>query len=407
MKRFACSLLLLFALAGLVQQAGAETRSVSYSTWTLSGNLVILKYLLPAAEAQRLVGADMPLVTIKKLRDYLLAHTAVQSSSGKCAAIDQGWDLGRVDPVAVGPGLLGFEIFFRCEKLAGVVLENRAMFDKVPQHVDFARIETGRAGVNQLFTIHRETLRLPDGAAAAKAGLGQYLSLGVLHILRSPDRLCFLLGVLLLASRRRDIGRIVLGLAAGSLLSIAAAAGGWMVPRMALLDASIGFLVALLAAEMVARELDRSKVAAGGSLLLLVLAAAALLFGSAAWPALVLCGAALLAGGFLAASGKFAAWPARSLPLLALIFGFLDGFVLPNELAPLKLSGRTLAGMAFGFDLGAVLIEAALIGLLLLAGTLAVLKRRKLLLPRPLVTDVVAAGIGGLGAFWFLSRLYI
>ncbi|HEX5421780.1 MAG TPA: hypothetical protein VFY39_17450, partial [Gammaproteobacteria bacterium] len=92
MKRLALSLLLLCALAGVLQPAMAETRSVSYSNWTLSGDVVILKYVLPEAEAQRLVGADMPLVTIKKLRDYLLAHTGVESSSGKCPAIDQGWD---------------------------------------------------------------------------------------------------------------------------------------------------------------------------------------------------------------------------------------------------------------------------------------------------------------------------
>jgi hypothetical protein len=102
--------LLLFATG----HARAQTQSVSYSTWVVSDNIVALRFLLPLAETARLTGVDVPVVTVRKLGDYLLRQVTVRSASGVCPALDQGYDLGRVDPLAVGPELYGFEIFYRC-----------------------------------------------------------------------------------------------------------------------------------------------------------------------------------------------------------------------------------------------------------------------------------------------------
>ena len=93
----------------------AQERSVSYSTWIIAGNMVTLRYLLPVTVAQRLMGVEVPVLTTEKLEEYLLQHQTVASVSGDCPAIDQGFDLGRVDPLAVGPDLYGFEIFYRCK----------------------------------------------------------------------------------------------------------------------------------------------------------------------------------------------------------------------------------------------------------------------------------------------------
>ncbi len=61
--------------------------------------------------------------------------------------------------------------------------------------------------------------------------------------------------------------------------------------------------------------------------------------------------------------------------------------------------------MAFGFDLGAVLIESLIVGLA--AAALLALRKRRIVALRPLLDDVAAACLSGFGTFWLLSRLYV
>ena len=79
----------------------ADSHSVSYSDWTIAGDVTTLKFVLPESEARRLTGVDVPLATTKKLGEYLLAHVAVGGDGENCAPIDQGYDIGLV--VAADP----------------------------------------------------------------------------------------------------------------------------------------------------------------------------------------------------------------------------------------------------------------------------------------------------------------
>lgn len=93
-------------------------RSVSYSSWSLSGDTFIVRYLVPIGDAERVAGTDIEVLVQQRLGDYLLAHLAVQADGQDCPAIDQGYDIGRIDPLTVASGLYGFEIFFaaRCPR---------------------------------------------------------------------------------------------------------------------------------------------------------------------------------------------------------------------------------------------------------------------------------------------------
>jgi hypothetical protein len=63
-----------------------------------------------------------------------------------------------------------------------------------------------------------------------------------------------------------------------------------------------------------------------------------------------------------------------------------------------------LAELLVGFNVGVEIGQLTLV----LAATLLVLtlSRLKLALPRPIVVDVSAAFLVGLGVFWFVSRSY-
>jgi hypothetical protein len=397
------------ALACLMHAARADTRSVSYSTWIVSGDRVTLRYVLPAAEAGRLSGSDVPVLTVSKLGDYVLHHLAVRASGRDCPAIDQGYDLGRVDPLQVGAGLYGFEIFFECpSRPPAVTLLNRALFDRAPTHVDFARIETDAGSSERLFTAAREGLDVSENEPPAAAGAAQYARLGVEHILHSAERLCLLLAALLLVRRRLDLGAVLGALAAGYALSVLAQATGLIVPRMRLDDAFVGLLVALLAASLIVREAPRrqsSAVAIGWPTLLLALALIAALM-HAVQAALLLFGAALLSGAILATiidSGPRRGIAQHAWLLPAGVFGFLDGFALPALLEPLHLAQETQVPIVASYDAGAVLAATLVLGSL--GGGFALLRARRLAPPHALVHDAAAACLGGLGTFWLISQL--
>ncbi|MGH8211482.1 MAG: HupE/UreJ family protein [Steroidobacteraceae bacterium] len=395
-----------FALCLLAIGAGstlAQGRSASYSTWIVSGNRVTLRFLLPVTEARRLMGTDVPVLTVQKLEDYMLKRLTVQSVAGDCPAIDQGYDLGRVDPLAVGPDFYGFEIFYRCADPRRLVLQNTALFDRVPAHINFARIRLQGRSVDQLFTAARQRLRIPDDGPLPSAGFWTYLRLGCMHILNSADRVCFLLGSVLLARRTRDIGYLVPALALGYLLSLGASSEDWVLPRMTLVEAFVGLLVALLGAAMTLRETQRRRLATVVWPALLLLLAVVAALARAPWAALMLSGGAAFSAGFLVLSGRpdgrWILWP-----LLATLFAFLDGFVLPSMLRPAQLPQWVEARVLIGFDLGAVLLDTALVGLLL--GAFLLMRARDFAARPPLVNDLCAASLGGCGAFWMLSRLW-
>jgi len=389
---------------------GADLGSASYSTWSVDGERITLRFLLPLADAQRVAGSDIEVLVQQRVGQYLLDHLAVRSGGTPCEAIDQGYDIGRVDPLTVAAGLYGFEIFFQCASpAAGLVLEDHALFDRLPGQVNFARVQVADGPFRaQLFSASQQRLSLPARGSLSAAHWHRYAALGFTRMLGRWDRLCFLLGIVLLARRAREVQAVGAGLAVGYLLSLLATMPGNLVPRGGLLGAAGGLLVALVAARLLVGQLARPRraiITAMGALLCL---AALALLAHATWPlVLLLAGAALFAGGVLGMRDTWAN-PGLQAALLAAVFGFLDGFVLPAALAPQPQSGRALWPMVTGYDLGAWFAALCVVGLLWLARAALVrwLRQARYSAPRALIRDAATAMLGGLGVFWMLSRLH-
>jgi len=404
---------------------GADLGSASYSTWSVEGGRITMRFLLPVADAQRIAGTDIEVLVQQRVGQYLLDHLAVRSGAARCGAIDQGYDIGRVDPLTVAAGLYGFEIFFQCAPAAApsgdalptsaappspadLVLEDHALFGRLPGQVDFARVQVADGPFrSQLFTATHQQLILPAASAPPAAGWQRYAELGFARMFAHWDRLCFLLGAVLLTRRMRDLRTLGLSLAAGYALSLIATVPGDLVPRGELLGAAVGLLVALVAAQQVVREMARAHLA--------ILAAMAALLGLAAlgwlahatWPVLLLVGSALLVGGVLGVSARHASLR-QAAALLTALFGLLDGFVLPEAVGPQQLSAQTLLPMALGYDLGALF--AALVVMAVLLCARGVLTRRaqhaRSQASWGLARDAATAMLAGLGVFWMLSRLH-
>jgi hypothetical protein len=390
----ALALLALLSCAG----AHAEIRGISYSLWSIAGRNVTLRYTLPMAEARPLVPPGWPPASTERVGEYLLRHVAVSAGGVACAAIDQGYDIGRVDPLSLAPGLYGFEIMFRCDAAGPLTLQNSALFEFDPHHLDLARIRLGNAPpALQLFTATHTQAWVRE--RAIPSGPGAYLPLGMSHELHSFDNLCFLLALPWLACGARRLGRALAALALGYAMALALCLSGLLLPHAAELEAGIGVTLVLTAAQLVAQASRRGLAVALGCGALLWLAALLLaLHGASAW---LLGGAGLFAVAYLLMCARADALPTLWL-LPSLLFGFLDGFTLPADFARVGLWARVPPWGTAAFDVGALLLATIVFATWL--GSAALLRGRKWERAAPLARDLVGTALAGLGSFWLLSR---
>jgi len=387
--------------------ASLARSNISYSIWIVTADRVELSFLVPAWEAEYVTGRAPFVVVQQRLGGYLLHHAAVTASGRECPAEDQGYGIGQIDPLSVGAGLYGFEIFFRCPTAREVVLTDTALFDRMPGHVSFAQVQINGRSHQEVFSAANTRLGLPPSGALRSAAMSRYSSLGLRYALHHLDVACLLIGSLLLLARGRDLLWLGAGLAAGLLLSLGAALSARIAPRSpALLGAFIGFLVALPAARHVTRSLRRPDLGAPGAMALLFLLSCAALFFDRMDAAVLLAGAALLAGGILAVSARLPANPFW-LVIPACLLGLLEGLTLAQDLAPLHLPAATRLPMLGGFDTGLFTGDAVL---LLCAAAVCravtMTRQRWDSFDAPVVSDLTAAVAGGLGMFWLVSRLY-
>jgi hypothetical protein len=355
----------------------------------------------------------------QRLGEYLLAHLTVREGAASCEAIDQGYDIGRVDPLTVSAGLYGFEIFFQCPAppssvpSPGIVISEGALFDRLPGQVNFARVQVADGAFQpELFTHSHQQLLLTAQVAPAPVAWSRYVALGFARMLGRWDRWCFLLAATLLMRGYRDGWPLALGLTGGYALSLLATLAFGLVPRGELLGAALGALLAVTAAQLLAQQLERTRRASIATLVLLLAMAALALLAHARWPVLLLAGTALFGAGLLAARPGLARWRLE-IVLLPGVFGFLDGFVLPEALAPQQLAPRALLPMTLGYDTGALLAGFAVLSALWLAREGLASWPQPALRSTPsgrasraLALDATTALLGGLGVFWMLSRLH-
>jgi HupE / UreJ protein len=383
--------------------AAAQSPSVSHSLWVVSGSSVMLRYTLPRSTARQLAGPRGPDPVAAAVGRYVLSHMSVTAAGRDCPASDQGYDIGTVDPLYAGADLYSFEIFFQCARPQDLTLHDRALFDRVPGHTDFAIVQVNQGrSIRRLVTARTQLLRIPDDGSLRDSGLLTYARTGFSHFVFGFDHLCFICGLLLVVRRRLEFANLAVGLALGYGVAAVLATAGVLAPRQAAPEAWIGFMVLFVALLIVAQETRSPRgtaLAGAGGLLLLALAAAVTRHVEAAG---LLLGAGIFAASFLQAPPVLRAGSALwILPTAA--FGFLDGFTLPTDLSVLHAPTLLPTPAVFGFNVGALLAAALVAGLLLAAERL--LRRTERSIPDLAVKDLSAAALAGLGSFWLLTGL--
>jgi hypothetical protein len=310
-----------------------------------------------------------------------------------------------VKPLAASVQFRRFELNFKCPSDKDIALHSAVFFDLVPSHVSLAQIQTsdGRL-IQQLFTKDEQTLATSGKDENMRdAGFLRYVQMGIMHIFTGVDHMSFLLGLVLISRRLRDLVFVVTGFTIGHSATLALAVTGIIRPHAEFIDALVALTIAMIGAENVAVATHRPGLVAtgvGGTLLLMAAASA---LGLGGLPSLLLLGAGLFAANYLMLSGHLRD-AARLRIVVTVVFGLIHGFGFAADLLELRLPSGQLFSILLGFNLG---VEVGQLTLVLVAlGLVALLVKARLALPRPIVVDTLSAGLVALGMYWFISRSY-
>jgi hypothetical protein len=378
--------------------AQSHTKSETHSVWQIAGNVVHLSFTIPLPESKRLAESDEDQPPDARVLDYLQRHLSVDNGDRTCSVRP-----GRA--LAATSQFRRFEMTFICRSATDIKLHSSAFFELVPSHVTFAQIETGDGQfIEQLFTEGQRQVDASAGDAQLRdASFFEYIRLGVVHILTGPDHMSFLLGLVLISRRLRDLVFVVTGFTIGHSVTLALAVTGILRPHAEYIDALVALTIAVIGAENIAVATHRPGTVAVGIGLPLLAMAAASFAGIGTLPPLLLLGAGLFCANYLMLSGHLRD-AGRLRLVVTLVFGLIHGFGFAATLLEMRLPQLKLAQILVGFNLGVEIGQLSLV--LTLIGLVSLLARAQLSLPRPIVVDAVGAGLVAVGTYWFISRSY-
>jgi hypothetical protein len=392
-------LLLLLLCAAVVGPVMAHTKSTSYSSWRINGAEVHVSFTAPLIETARLNEPGETQPPNERVAHYLAKHLWVTAAEQSCPPV------AEPKPLSASTQFRRFEVTFRCPTANDISLHSTAFFELVPSHVSLAQIQTGDGRlIQQLFTHDRQSVFASGSDVAVHdAGFLEYVGMGIMHIFTGIDHMSFLLGLVLISRRVRDLVFVVTGFTIGHSVTLALAVTGVIRPHAQFIDALVALTIAMIGAENVAVATHRPGIVAAGTGGLLLLMGIASVFGFGALPAALLLGAGLFAANYLMLSGHLRD-AARLRMVVTVVFGLIHGFGFAADLLELRLPTQKLFSILLGFNLGVEIGQLTLV--LAIMGLVALLVRARLSLPRPIVVDTVSAALVGLGLYWFVGRSY-
>ena len=402
MKSVARLALIFLALVLGALPALAHTKSETQSVWRITGSIVNVAYTIPDIELSRLANPDGTPASDAQLIDYVRQRVTVLKDDMPCERTQD------VRPVRATQSFHRYEFTYRCANAEGMAIHSSAFFDIVPTHVTYAQVITDKGDfISQLLTPQQQTLEISTASGESplqSASFLTYILMGIDHIYTGYDHQAFLLALVLLSSRLRDLVFVITGFTIGHSISLSLAVTGILRPHAEYIDSLVGLTIALIAAENIADAAHRRGTVAlafGG--LMLCFAVAHGVFGLPGLPFYLVLGAAIFAANYMMLAG-FMKDAARLRLVVTLVFGTIHGFSFAANLLEMRLPTGRLAELLVGFNVGVEIGQLLVVGVIL--SILALLVRFKLTLPRPITVDVMSAVLVGLGLFWFVSRGY-
>jgi hypothetical protein len=388
---------LLCAATGVVS---AHTPSETHISWSVDEANVRADFTVAAVEAQRLTP-DGSVPSLERVGDYLKNRVSVSSAGGACPLAVP------LRSLASAPGFQRLEFQFRCPDANGLTLHSDAFFELVPTHLTFAQVQDNRGNFfEQLMTADHRSILVSGDAGADRlesASFLDYVRMGVMHIFTGIDHMSFLLGLVLISRRLKDLLFVVTGFTIGHSLTLALAVTGIVRPHSEYIDALVALTIALIGIENIAVAAKRPGVIAVVLSVGLFAMAGLRFAGIGTLPVTLLVGAGLFTSCYILIAGHIQ--DARRLRMLVtLVFGLIHGFGFAADLLESRIPTAKLAELLVGFNLGVEIGQITVVCAITIYGLLLV--RLRVALSRPIAVDLLASGLVGVGTFWFVSRSF-
>jgi len=401
MRRMHCFAAAMIAFLCIAMDAGAHTRSESYSHWHQSDTTITGTITIPLREVMLLYQTgDSASPPGELFRDELIAKTRISSTTGVCGS-------SAVNILQAASGFVRVEMQFDCGAAAPASIHYRALFDTAPSHVHYAKLHRDGLRSETLITDTSDTWNIGDIGNTGSYSFWSFLAIGVGHISGGIDHIAFLIGMLLIAG---SIGRSIIavtGFTLGHSVSLAAAVLGYVHADSTLVEAFIGFTVALVAVEYFLRRKQSATTLAISSMAIAwTVGLLALTLDLIPIRALFVYGGfGVFAFCYLLAANKLERKDASRASALLFVattcFGLVHGFGFAGFLMETGILGTSLFIPLLGFNLG---VEVGQLILVAIALAIAYMLRDKV--PHA-ATPILAASLCGVGVFWFVGRTLI
>jgi hypothetical protein len=384
-----------------LRPALAHTRSESHSVWEINGRAIDLVITIPKIETQRL-NPNGPQIDDAALEKYLADRIYPLSGNVRCP----------VEPpivaLSAAPEFRRFDFTFKCPSDKNLQIRSSAFFDVVQSHTNFAQIQNAATGdfVEELITNEHQTVQVTGGEESKlqSASILEFIRMGVMHIFTGVDHMSFLLGMVMISRRLKDLVFVITGFTIGHSITLALAVTGVIRPHGDFIDALVALTICLIGAENLAVATNRPAVFALGLGAIILALAVVKALGFGGLPILLSVGAALFTACYLMISGSLSD-AGRLRMIITLVFGLIHGFGFAAGLLELQIPPGRLAEMLVGFNIGVEIGQLTLV----LGVTLLVwgLSRIKWTVPRPIFVDFASAFLVAEGLYWYVSRSFV
>ena len=332
-----------------------------------------------------------------KLQEEILNNYKVQ---GSCE-LDQGPYLRS----SLATGYVSLRWRQVCDKESAEILFN-LFFSEDSTHVHIATINIDEQPYpEKIFTVSSKSWTQSSAfnkeKSSAYSSFYDYLELGVKHILTGLDHIAFLVGLLLLNLKRKNLIIVITGFTIGHSITLALGALNYITPASSFVESLIGYSIVVVAIECVASITKQytlyNRYLLYSWILFILLF---VLYGNQKY-ILGLIGLGLFSYCYFGLSERF--HNQKLILIVTMLFGLVHGFGFAGNLSSIGLMQERFIPALIGFNLG---VEVGQILIILSFLALIYLLKRLINFRVELLRIYTASGLASLGIFWFVERLF-
>jgi hypothetical protein len=289
---------------------------------------------------------------------------------------------------------------YRCDEILKEIINN-TFFDEDQSHSHIARFSNNQTEFPEvLFTssARSASFETKNQENLEITSFKDYFFLGLNHISSGFDHLAFLLGLILLNRKIKDLLIAVTGFTLGHSLTLALGVLGVVTPLSVWVEAVIGFSIALIALEAIAKETKQFSLYIFGLCLFWIILFLFTLINNLNLSIVGLIGLALFSISYL----TLVTFQKTNLSFfITCLFGLVHGFGFGGYLSEVGFAEDRLLNALLGFNVGVEVGQLAILSIII--GVIFIIESIKfnyIIFLRPLLACLLVS----LGIFWFLER---